>query len=260
MTHLASDIWRTPPATLLLDWDAVHVWRIHPLARPVPANPAEWHLSPAERERGARFHFEQDRKRFVGGREALRLILSRYLESPPADIEFGFRAHGKPYLEPEPGCRSLSFNLSHSGDFVLIAVANNREVGVDVEKIRPEIDLERIARRFFSPGEVESLTSLAEALRPTAFFRCWTRKEAYVKARGGGLAIPTNQFDVTLLPGAPAALLETRGDPEEAARWSLHNVELCEGYQAALAVEGTPAQICFWGFEPENLPSIEFES
>ncbi len=253
MTHLSRDIWKSPPAQLSLSLDEVHVWRVHvtPLAAPIDL--ADTHLSDAERERASRYYFDQNRYRFIVGRRSLKVILGQYLDLPPMAIEFGRGAHGKPNLDPILMCGGLSFNLSHSGEFALIAVGRDREVGVDVEKIRPEIDLERIARRFFSPGEVEGLFALVDTVRPAAFFRCWTRKEAYIKARGGGLSIPLDQFDVTLDPEVPAALLATRDDPKEASRWSLYNVDLCEDYQAALAVEGHPAQIYYWKFVPKPL-------
>ena len=253
MTHLSRDIWKSLPTNLPLNKDEVHVWSVNVAALTATIDLANKHLTDAERERANRYYFDQDRNRFIVGRGSLRVILGHYLDLPPMAIEFSRGAQGKPYLDPLLMRGGLSFNLSHSGELVLIAVGRDREVGVDVEKVRPEIDLERIARRFFSPNEVEGLFALDDTLRPAAFYRCWTRKEAYIKARGGGLAIPLDQFDVTLDPEAPAALLVTREDPQEASRWSLYNVDLCEGYQAALAAEGAPEKICYWEFVPTPL-------
>jgi 4'-phosphopantetheinyl transferase len=206
-------------------------------------------LSAAERERADKFYFDEDRARFMLAHGALRQILSRYLGLGPGEIVFDQGPQGKPNLDPMPDRKGLTFNLSHSGSFVLIAVGRERELGVDVEKVRPEIDLEGIAGRFFSEAEQEALLSLAPQLRPAAFFRCWTRKEAYIKARGGGLSIPLGQFDVTLDPESEAALLATRDDPAEADRWSLYNLEVGEGYQAALAVAGQGVGIRIWDWE-----------
>ena len=134
-------------------------------------------------------------------------------------------------------------------------VVRDREIGVDVEKIRPEIELERLAQRFFSPGEVERLTELEGDLQLAAFFRCWTRKEAYIKARGGGLSIPLDQFEVTFEQDTPAALVANWEDPQEVSRWSLFDIELGGDYLAALAAEGTPARIRYWEYLQTPLQS-----
>jgi len=218
MTHLSRDIWKSPPTNLRLNKDEVHVWCVHVAALAATIDLVEEHLSDAEWERANRYYFDQDRSRFIVGRGSLRVILGQYLDLPPRAIEFGHGAHGKPYLDPVHMCGGLSFNLAHSGEYALITVGRDREVGVDVEKVRPEIDLELIADRFFSQGEVEGLFALADTLRPAAFYRCWTRKEAYIKAPGGRLSIPLDQFDGTLDPETPTALLLTRDDPEEASR------------------------------------------
>jgi 4'-phosphopantetheinyl transferase len=251
MTHLSRDIWKLPPKNLLLNKDEVHIWCVHVTALDGPIGLADKHLSDGERERAYRYHFDKDRNRFIVGHESLRVILGQYLDLAPDAIEFEHGAHGKPNLDPKIMHGGLSYNLSHSGEYALIAVGRDREVGVDVEKVRPEIDLERIAQRFFSPAEVEGLFALTDTLRLDAFYRCWTRKEAYIKARGGGLSIPLDQFDVTLDPEAPAALLATRDDPQEASRWSLYNIDLCEGYQAALVVEGRGLRVKLWDWNWE---------
>ncbi len=245
---MKTEPWNKPPATLALTRDEVHVWRVKIPLEPSSVKLSAMHLSVEEQERAERFYFDEDRARFMLAHGALRQILSCYLGLGPGEIMFDQGPQGKPNLDPMPDRMGLTFNLSHSGSFVLIAVGCERELGVDVEKIRPEIDLEGIAARFFSKSEVEGLMRLAPALRSEAFFRCWTRKEAYIKARGGGLAIPLGQFDVSLDPGSEAALLATRDDPAEADRWSLYNLEMGEGYQAALAVEGASVKISNWEF------------
>jgi 4'-phosphopantetheinyl transferase len=245
---LSLDIWQTPPDDLVLQVDDVHVWRVKVTDKVAPGGARGTNLSKAELDRANRFQFESDRDRFMVSRCSLREILSRYLDQPPAAIKFEHGEFGKPYIDSLPTGVGLSFNLSHSGEYILIAVGRNRKVGVDIEKIRPQVDLEGIARRFFSPNEVKSLIRFEDELRLEAFFRCWTRKEAYIKARGGGLSIPLDQFDVTLDPESPAELLATRDDPELASRWSLTGIDLEEGYLAALAVEGTPAEIFYFEY------------
>jgi 4'-phosphopantetheinyl transferase len=179
-------------------------------------------------------------------RATLRLLLGRYLDSDPARLRFCYGAHDKPALAPESGGDSPRFNVSHSHGLALIALTRSREIGVDLEQIRPEIALENIARRFFSQAEVATLFALPPRERGEAFFACWTRKEAYIKAKGGGLTIPLDQFDVSLGRGKPAAILSTRWDPTEACRWSLRDLYPGPGYAAAVAVEGDGGHLaCF---------------
>jgi 4'-phosphopantetheinyl transferase len=244
--------WRTPPEKLSLENDDVHIWRVSLTPSNTPIDLAGACLSPDEQERARRFHFDHDRERFILAHEALRRILAQYLDILPMAIEFGYGEQGKPNLEPLSTPSGLSFNLSHSGDWSLIAIAVSRDIGVDVEQLRPNIDLERIARRFFSSSEVNALFALAPELRLEAFYRCWTRKEAYIKARGGGLSIPLGSLDVALEPNKPAALLAVRDNAENAGNWSLLNIDLDEGYQAALVVEGTLKNNFYWNYSSET--------
>ena len=131
------------------------------------------------------------------------------------------------------------FNVSHSGDLLLIAIAINRAVGVDVEQVRTDVDFDAIAARFFSVAEQRLLAALPQDLKRCAFYSCWTRKEAYLKARGDGLAMPLDTFDVSILPDEEPRLLETRHDPADARRWMLQNLAPGNNYLAALAVEGS---------------------
>jgi 4'-phosphopantetheinyl transferase len=140
----------------------------------------------------------------------------------------------------------LGFNLAHSHELALYAITRGREVGIDLERIRSNLVDEQIAERFFSPREVVVLRGLPTHRQREAFFNCWTRKEAYVKAKGQGLSIPLDQFDVSLAPGEPAALLSTQWHPQEASRWSLQKLNPGCGYVAALAVEGHDWQVKCW--------------
>ena len=195
-------------------------------------------LSPDERARAARFHFRGDRERFIVGRGLLRAILGRYLEAEPKDLRFCYSPHGKPDLAKGFGERRLRFNLAHSDALALYAITRGRGIGVDLERLRSDVVDEGIAERFFASGEVAVLRSLPPNVQPKAFFACWTRKEAYIKARGEGLSMPLDRFEVSLAPGDPAALLSADGDQEEVSRWSLRELAPGPGYAAALCVEG----------------------
>jgi 4'-phosphopantetheinyl transferase len=226
--------------------DVVHVWRI---ALTLPAHALRelgQILAPDERARAERFLFSADRERFIAARGTLRLILGAYLACAPGEVRFRYGPHGKPALAGEPQDDPPRFNLSHSGDLALYAVTRGREVGIDVERTRPDIASETIAEQFFSPREVATLRALPVHLQEKAFFACWTRKEAYIKATGRGLAIPLASFDVTLAPGEQPALVSTRNDPREAARWRLCDLDAGAGYAAALAVEGHDWRLACW--------------
>lgn len=188
-------------------------------------------LDAAERARAARFHFDIHRRHFVVGRGFLRRLLARYLDARPEEVRFSYGPQGKPMLDGEHRASPLRFNASHSGDWAVYGFVHDHEIGVDVELVKEALATEGIAERFFSAGEVETLNGLPKDEKPGAFFRCWTRKEAYIKAVGSGLSHPLDTFDVTLSPGEPARLSRVEG-------WSLFNVEVAPGYAGALAVEG----------------------
>ena len=211
----------------------MHIWRI-----PLEASPAilaGYHrlLAPEERARAASFHFEIHRARFVIARARLRILLASYLGCDPAGLTFSYTEHGKPYLSGI----WLTFNLSHTHEMAVVGVARNRAIGVDIEHIRAELAGEEIAERYFASAEVRALRSFLPEEQPAAFFRCWTRKEAYIKARGEGLSIPLADFEVCLEEKEDLPLVHYK-EPEEGARWELHNIPVQKGYAAAVAVEG----------------------
>jgi 4'-phosphopantetheinyl transferase len=197
-------------------------------------------LTPDERRRSARFHFERDRQRFIIAHGVLRDLLAGYLQSEPGDMSFVYNAFGKPDLSPEFGS-PLKFSLSHSADLAVIAVATGSSVGVDVEYIRAGSDYAAIARRFFSAAEIDYLTALPSHLFVGAFFSCWTKKEAWVKARGEGLAIPLNSFSVPLTTesDSSADVCIAANDILPATRWSVYTLRPAPGYAGALAIEGS---------------------
>ena len=228
--------WETPPEPFELGAGQVHVFRADlDLAEPILGR-LESGLSEDEIARADRFVLPKVRKRFVAGRGLLRELLARYLGTDPSALAFCYGPQGKPALAGPQTEHSLSFNLSHSAHMVVCAVTRSGELGIDVERLRPAVNSEAIARRFFSPRETAALLALPPASRPQAFLACWTRKEAYIKAKGGGLTIPLASFDVSLAPGEPVALLRT-ADPEETRRWLLHELAPAPGFVAALAVD-----------------------
>ncbi len=233
-----SSPWAEPAADLGLPEDEVHVWRFDLAAAALRKDVLLPLLSIDERERMRRFHFDRHRDAFVAARGALRSILAVYAGRPAAELSFDYTKYGKPLLTERCGGRELRFNLSHAHEIALCAVTRGREIGVDVEWIRPEFAGDDIAERFFSPSENVVLRALPREARDQAFFACWTRKEAYIKGAGPGLSIPLDSFDVTLAPGEPARLLRTRPDAAEAARWTLESLSPGTGYAGALAVRG----------------------
>jgi 4'-phosphopantetheinyl transferase len=170
-------------------------------------------------------------------------LLGGYLGITGGEVEFRYSAHGKPQLSSAHADCDLNFNLSHSGSVALFAFSRRRAVGIDVEQIRADIEVNEIADRFFSESEQTSLRALAKNLQHCAFFACWTRKEAFVKAKGEGLSLPLRQFDVSLTPGRPAEILATRPDREERHLWSLWDLDVGPGCAAAVVVEGKDVRI-----------------
>ncbi len=238
--------WRLPPADMSPPTQGIHVW-CTALERPAAQLDRFVRLlSPDEHARAGRFHFERDRRRFIVGRGALRMILSRYLQVDPERLRFGYSARGKPYLLPELNWCALQFSLAHSNELVVYAFVCKSAVGIDLEYVHPLADAEQLAARFFAPGEVAALQALPDDQKLAAFFNCWTRKEAYIKARGDGLAYPVDHFQVSLAPGEPARLLKIEGSAEEAARWFMAAFMPDPAYIAALAVEGCASDLEFW--------------
>jgi 4'-phosphopantetheinyl transferase len=228
----------------------VHVWLVRTESHDAAAR-VERVLSTEERERAARFRFAHLRDAFTLARAGLRALLGAYLRVPPEGLRFRSGPMGKLALETEGG---LEFNVSHSHGLASYTFTRGCEIGIDVERIRPLADYEEIARRFFSHAEVADLLRVPEAERQRAFFLCWTRKEAYIKAIGTGLATPLDVFRVTFLPGTPPRITQAAGSPEAEQRWSLHDLAPAPDYAGALAYrdEERPVTV-FPQVDPETL-------
>lgn len=245
MTHL-EQVWNTPPINLRLLKMEVHVWRAS-LEQPASViQNLQKFLAPDEVTRAWQFYFEKDRNHFIVARGLLRVILGRYLNTDPSHLRFCYNSYGKPSLDFIFHQVELSFNLSHSHNLGLYAFAYSRQIGIDVEYMHSNVDYEQLAKHSFSPYENAVFHALPLAIKRQAFFNCWTRKEAYIKARGKGLSLSLDQFDVSLKPNEPARLLNSREDPQEIVRWSLQALAPGTDYVGALAVEGSEWHLSCW--------------
>jgi 4'-phosphopantetheinyl transferase len=241
---------------LVLGCDEVHVWRATLDQTPAQIQSFRHNLAADEQARAERFHFERDCGHFIVARGVLRAILGGYLKRAPECLSFCYSSHGKPALAGESDGAAIRFSVSHSHGVALYAVTRGREVGIDLERIRSDLAIAEIAGRFFSRQEVAMLQTLPTEAQREAFFHCWTRKEAYLKARGEGLSLPLDQFDVSLAPGEPAAILGAQPDPSEASRWSLQELTPAPGYVAALAVKGQSWRLACWEWPVPSQQSV----
>ncbi len=217
-------------------------------------------LSEDERTKAGRMRIEKPRKYYVAARGLLRLILAAYLSEQPENLEFQYGPHGKPALADGFQTTGITFNMSHSHGMALYGVSLERPLGVDIEKIREDMSFDRIAKRFFSSREYEALKRLPADQLKYGFFNCWTRKEAYIKAKGEGLSSLISRFAVSLAPGEPAALVEHQLDAGEITRWSVRDLDVGPDYSAALAVEGQGVTVTmrnpWWVTDRDNAGGI----
>lgn len=238
MTLDSAQRWYEAPEDLALSANDLHVWSASLELDRESLSSLQRTLSGDEVDRAERYRFAADRHQFIAARGLLRLILGRYVDTAPERLRFCYSVYGKPSLVDEPEGTSLRFSVSHSSGLGLYAVAGARRVGIDLERIQPLPEVEALVERYFSPAEQAAFRALPREQQLLAFFRCWTRKEAYIKARGQGLSLALGRFVVSLAPGKPAKLLYSDGDQEEASRWSLRELLPGPGYVAAVAVEG----------------------
>ncbi len=220
----------------LLPNSAVHVWRIQLEGHALPSEEMNALLSADELTRASRFRFARDRNCFVITRSSLRRILGAYTGVSGAHLTFSYTRYGKPILQ-SPAC-DIRFNVSHSGALAVIAIARGREVGIDIEQFRENVEAEELARRYFSPRECEAWCALPPDRRLFGFFRVWTCKEAFLKAHGIGLSLPLDCFDVEVDVDKPAALLATRAPAQDTGQWSICTLDVAPGYASALASAG----------------------
>jgi 4'-phosphopantetheinyl transferase len=230
--------WRLPANKRALGDDEVDVWRVSLAPLGSMVNDFRGHLSGQEIDRAEKFKFQNDRERYILTHGLLRGILSLYTDVAPEELRFTENPYGKPELV-HPSGSNLTFNMSHSHEMALIGIARGRQIGVDIEYVKKDFEWKEIIERFFSPREIQMINALPKNLQHRAFFACWTRKEAYVKATGMGLSLPLKEFDVSPVPGAATLLLSS---PEK-TRWSMKEVDVAAAYVATVAVEGHDARI-----------------
>jgi 4'-phosphopantetheinyl transferase len=232
--------WPSPSSAPHLATGEVHVWRID-----LDIHDDCWQtltslLSNDEHAKAERFHFAKHRRRHTVTHAALRILLGQYLACPPRNIAFGYNTHGKPRLAGED--QRIRFNLSHTEDIMLVAFALDSEVGIDIEAVTRNVDYMGVGRRWFSALESRTLQSLPEHERVDAFFRAWCRKEAYIKARGEGMAHPLQRFSVALDKHEPR-LVEHLDDNRETSRWTFIDIDVAENYRATVVAETADWQV-----------------
>ena len=241
--------WQLPPAKIRLSENEVHVWLAGLDALGPPVQHFERIISIDERRKADRFVFERDKERFIVSRGILRTILGKhYLAVKPQYLVFSYGVHGKPYLSEALGYSTIRFNQAGSNGLALYAFSKNRDVGIDLEYMRDLADAQQIVNGSFSECEKEAYNALPEREKPEAFFKCWTRKEAFIKAVGKGLYFPLDQFDVSFSIDEPAKIISIKGNSDEASGWTLVDIKPQQGFSAALAFKGLSADIKFWKF------------
>ena len=225
--------WQDELSVSELAPDEVHLWSVD-LDNYVTGTPV---LSSEESERACRFVQPIHRVRYAAAHTALRQLLSAYLRRAPESLSFESQSTGKPFIESGEGEERLFFNLSHSEDLALIGVTRAGEIGVDIERLRPVPDVDDIASRFFSESERQRIREMKSEDQARAFLICWTRKEAYIKARGTGLSTRLSSFEVEVREELPARLIQIDGDESTAASWTLLHVEPANDFVGAAAIE-----------------------
>jgi len=251
-------VWLPAPDRPVLVQNEVHVWKAQ-LDQDAEGHPAFWEtLSCGEQRRAERFRRQQDRRHFIVARGILRNILSRYLPDSPGNIRLCYGAHGKPCLAGARGGGSLQFNLSHSEGMAVYAISAQYRVGIDLERIRP-IQYQRLLREF-SPAERAAISQLPEDKQREAFFRLWTCKEAYVKARGQGMSLPFDSFDLRVAASLPARTLSIRPPSAESSWWTFIDLPVdksdTDGWTATLAAEGPNLDLRCWAWIGPNEPMV----
>ena len=245
--------WHSPPNCPVLQTNEIHVWKVE-------INPSVFMLdrlcnllNDQELTRANRFKAKTHRNAFVAARGALRLLLSLYTGTDAQQLVFRTERHGKPFLENPSLIPPLTFNLAHSGELALYAISLTRKVGIDIEHHQPRVDHQALAKRICSPQEKSCLQKLPGDQQKNAFFSCWTRKEAYVKAIGKGLSFPLDTITVSINPDQPAALLKVKDNETEPDRWSMWDLNPGQDYSAALVGEGRDCKpLCWkWSWEAE---------
>ena len=234
-----------PQSKYHLKENLIHVWSCSFSKSKSKLSRFEGFLSENEKKRAAKVKFEKDKSSFIISRGVLREILSGYLGISPSKVTFEYTSYGKPFLSKY----NLKFNISHSGDLAVFVFNMESEIGVDIERIKNNLNVLELTDNFFSKNEIESLHAMPPEQLNRAFYRCWTRKEAFIKAEGSGLSFPLNQFTVSLDNDCQATLLKTEWDSSEKENWSLFSFVPEDGYLVAVAVRQKLVSVRYFSFE-----------
>lgn len=240
-------LWQRGTPDAKIEAKQIHVWRAPLDLSELQTENLLKILSVDEIERAQRFHFKKDYKRFISGRGMLRQILALYLRTEAQDIEFAYNSYGKPLIKADSDGDAFSFNLSHSGGLMLFAITQGREIGIDIEHIRSDIEVLQIAQRFFTPDEIRSLKQFHGNLQIERFYQYWTRKEAFLKAIGMGVNFPLEQVDASLQNGkiwSPVQITDHRKNPG----WHSKDIFPDQDYMAAIVVEGDDCTLLYREF------------
>lgn len=248
--------WCWAPERPTASPDHVHVWRIDLDSNLQPIDTVEAVLSEDERARAARFVYPRHHRRFAICRAALRSILGRYLSTRPIDVRFATGPHGKPALAAAGSSSGIRFSVSHSDRLALVAITHSREVGIDVERIRPDVQMLDIARRYFGHADAQTMASLGPEDLPAAFFRCWCSHEACVKALGVGLAGLQDVRDNVTPPEGWLAAPRASGWAGGFGRWAVSDLDIDAGFAASLAVEGRGCCLAGFSYQSIDMPEL----
>jgi 4'-phosphopantetheinyl transferase len=238
--------WELPPEELTCATRDIHLWLARLDVAENQRSYLEGILSPDECQRAEKFASDQIRAHFIAGRGFLRCILSRYLQMEPAQIRFRYNRRGKPFLERSIGKDALHFNLSHANGLALFGFTRTSEIGVDIEYINDQTDIEQTVALVFSPAETAAFQALPAAQRRNAFFQFWTRKEALIKAMGDGFSLPLREFDVSQAPEKPVLPIAAPNIQSADKQWRIKDINVLPGYVAAIAREGNKGPVSFF--------------
>ena len=250
MENHQSDIWERRQPTNHLGRAEVHLWSVSLQARPDTLSAFRSILSSDEKERVDRFLRIEDRELYTITRGALRSLLGAYLAIEPSEVEFAYDALGKPSLVGMGAQAGLNFSVSHSGAQALLGFARGRRIGVDLERVSADADVLELAERYFSSNEFKTLRSLTAEMQHEAFYCGWTRKEAYLKARGEGIFFGLERVEVSLVPGERAIIKKVSDDPNLSENWILEHLLPAPNYIGAVAAEGHDITLRFFRWEP----------
>lgn len=235
-------VWTSPPSVLTAVNGEIHVWCIHLNMPPIQIQQIEAILSDDELAKAHRFHFDIHRRRYIARHGMLRKVLGKYLYLDPGQIQFNYSPSGKPTLVLNGNHTPLCFNLSHSNEIALFAVAINRSIGIDIEFIQSNPDLESIANTFFSSNEYEFISSFSPDQRHIAFFDLWTLKEAYLKATGEGIG-GLEKVELSMSSYDPPQVIINKENTNTINNWTISQLMPSQGYTAGLAVEGNGSYV-----------------